>query len=164
MQIDVLDSFGLTEEDVNLDPEISERYHQVGFYATLPPASPHRSSSLSFDSERLQEITSGLGLGHLRLSLCPTVDDAFTTVNIDEIGMTASKPGQRSSQYHQRPGCRLWALEPEDPAVSINVPAPELPYSGVSLLPVAAVVIISMGLGAFILGATRSRERQTDSD
>lgn len=167
--IDVVDAFGLTDDDVNLDPEMSERYHQVGFYITLPPDSPHRLSSLSFDTARLQEITSELGLGYLRLSLCTTVlEGASTSVYRDEIfdemGMTASQPGQHSSDPNQRPGCRLWLLEPEDPGVSINLPAPELPYTGANLLPIVAAVTMGIGLGVLILGTTRSRERKTHSD
>ncbi|MPZ51632.1 MAG: hypothetical protein GEU79_02690 [Acidimicrobiia bacterium] len=156
--LDVIEVLGLAPDQVMLDAEMSERYHEVGFYVAIPTAEPGRPSTLWFDSRPLQQITAGLGLGHLRLSVCPTVEDGSPTVSLDELGLTASTPGQPSGgeRYNQRPGCQVWILEPEDRAVSITVPAAELPYTGLDVLIVGATAIISVGLGFLLIRVTRS--------
>jgi hypothetical protein len=143
----VLGALGLAESEAELDVELSERYHQVGFTIRFSRPSADREL-LQFDTSQLQEVTTNLALDHLKVSVCAVEASLFPLLDID-----ASEPGRPpEARRQERSWCEIWLLSPDDTPVSISVMSPALPTTGTDIIPLAFTSLILFGMGIGLLG------------
>lgn len=143
---EVLEALGLTSVDVQIDPEMSELYHEVGFTIQFVEPSHGGHSPFAFDTEALIDLVRTLALEHLKLAIC-----ALDPSDLGQLQIEASQPG-RAPDYvrNERSGCLIWELSPLDPTVSVVVGPSVLPATGSSFGPLALLSLALVVLGRIV--------------
>jgi hypothetical protein len=132
----VLVALGIRSEDADIDPAMSERYHEVGFTITLhqPFATGTMHGELALQSERLQQIGT-TNDQRVKLEVCPV--DANPAL---ELIVNADHPGRPPNRNAtEREDCEIWVLGTTDPPVSIRVSARAVPPATVKPPPPVTV-------------------------
>jgi hypothetical protein len=137
---------GLTEAQVSINSELSERYHEVGFHiAFSPPLSI--TDPLQIDTGPLQLIADEANLKKLKLSVCSDSFDVFESLQID-----ATQPGRDPiDSKAERPWCRVWELQVDDAPISVTVASQTLPMTGTPHGGEAAVVALFLLVLGFLV-------------
>ena len=120
--VDVLDALHLPLSTVEIDAELSERYHEVGFLIRFDEPSLGVATPLSIETAGLQEIVADRGLRHLKLSVCGVADGAASPASpsmLSQLDIQASQRGGPTALA--RAACEGWTLAPTDQPVSILV-------------------------------------------
>jgi hypothetical protein len=119
---DVLEALRVPLDGVDIDAEMSERYHEVGFLVRFHEPSLGAERPLSIDTADLQRIATNGGMSRLKLSVCGvtagTPDPDQSTLS--RLDIQASEPGQPPAGM-DRPACSIWALTTTDQPVSIMI-------------------------------------------
>lgn len=163
---DVLEALHVPLDQVDIDAERSERYHEVGFLIRFHEPSLGTAAPLSIDTIGLQRIAADRGLSRLKLSVCGVTagtkgpDQSM----LSRLDIQASRPGQPPAHPDpgpDRPACSSWALTTTDQPVSIVIdpPAPDTGIGVAGVLVVALAVVLSGGVVLFVL-MTRTRRQQ----
>lgn len=118
--VDVLEALDVPLSDADIDAELSERYHEVGFLVRFKQPVLGAESPLSIDTAGLQRIVGDSGLRRLKLSLCGVTDGAASAdpSTLSEFDIQASQGGVAGLG---RAACQAWVLAPTDQSVSIVV-------------------------------------------
>lgn len=155
----VLSALSLRGWDALIDGTNSKRYHEVGFVISLSGHQSAQGVILNVGTKSLQRITDDLGLARLKLSVCGTDADAFST-----LGITASQPGRHPLAVSQERGaCEVWDVKPDQSPVEITVRSRSLTSTGFGAprLVVVSTALLLLGLVAIAAGrlARASRRR-----
>lgn len=147
----VLESLQLATVPVDIDRENSERYHWVGFTVRFPDPSLGDRPSLTIDSRPLQDIAADIGLEHVKLSICHT---SAASVDPRDLSEMSAQSGE--------PGCQVWRLTPEGPAISNTIRLSGLPATGIPVLPASVVSTIFLSTGLLLLATSTRSEHRND--
>jgi hypothetical protein len=187
---DVLEALHVPLDQVDIDAETSERYHEVGFLVRFHEPSLGTELPLSIDTTDLQRIAADRNLSRLKLSVCGVtaetrVPDQSTLSRLD---IQASQSGQHPrAEPRDRQACSVWALTTTDQPVSIlikpsptgttsaevpsnptdqtvattiNPPAGDRGIGVAGVLIVALAVVLSTGVVLFALIALTRRQQR----
>jgi hypothetical protein len=153
---DVLEALHVPLDQVDIDAETSERYHEVGFLVRFNDPSLGADAPLSIDTTDLQRIASDRNLRHLRLSVCSVTDGPQSPGQhtLADLDIQASQPGQPPTGQ-DRPACEIWRLTPTDPPVAIEIVPSTAAGSGFGLAQatVVALTVVFGSIAVFILGS-----------
>lgn len=120
--LDILQSMHVPLGTVDINVEMSERYHEVGFLVRFDAPSLGVSSPLLVDSSVLQRIASEARVSRLKLSVCGVTDGAGGSDEnaLAELDIRASRAGLRP-RAGDREACRAWSVNTTDESISIEV-------------------------------------------
>jgi hypothetical protein len=141
---DVTAALGLEGAAASINPELSKRYHEAGFFVVFDQPQPGNGESLRVDTAPFQAIAASANLDVLKLSVCSEIFETF-----DELSIDASDPGRAATDSRaERPWCEIWELGVDDPPVTISIGPFALPMTGFSLIQwwIAALAILTSGL------------------
>jgi hypothetical protein len=121
--VDVLNALHLSVSGVEIDAEMSVRYHEVGFLVRFYEPSLAATAPLSLNTAGLQEIVADRGLSHLRLSVCGVADgsDSPDQATFAGLDIQASQDSRLPAGPGRATACEVWALDPTDKPVSIVI-------------------------------------------
>lgn len=132
---------------MSIDPELSERYHEVGFHVAFAPPRPGDSEPIRVDSAPLQRIAKDANLEKLKLSVCSESFDTFINLEI-----VASREGRAPIDSRaERPWCTIWELTAEGAPVTVTVDALALPMTGAHLIGMVVVASTVLAAGLIIV-------------
>jgi hypothetical protein len=167
---EVLDALDLPPSGVDIDAEMSERYHEAGFVVRFDEPSLGATAPLSIDTTHLQAIVDDRRLGRLKLSVCGVTQGAEPSEEVlPRADVQASERGRQPVGL-DREACEVWVLEPADRPVSIAITLPSRAADGASeaqndsasgeVSPwVAAVTVLVAGAALTSIAAIRRRRR-----
>lgn len=123
---DVLEALRVPLDQVDIDAEHSERYHEVGFLVRFHEPSLGTAMPLSIDTTDLQLIAAGRDLSRLKLSVCGITagNKGPSQRTLSGLDVQASQPGQPPATPYpgnDRQACSVWALTTTDQPVSIVI-------------------------------------------
>jgi hypothetical protein len=120
---DVLEALHVPPDQVDIDAETSERYHEVGFVVRFHEPSLGTEMPLSIDTTELQHIAANRDLSRLKLSICGITagNKGPSQSTISRLDIQASQPGQPPTGLDPRQACSVWALTTTDQPGSIVI-------------------------------------------
>jgi hypothetical protein len=123
---DVLEALHVPLDQVDIDAETSERYHEVGFLVRFHEPSLGTEMPLWFNTTDLQRIAADRDLSRLKLSVCGITagNNGASQSTLSRLDIHASQPGQPVTGPDRgldRPACSAWALTTTDQPVSIVI-------------------------------------------
>jgi hypothetical protein len=167
----IMAALGIDEATTNVDSEMGERYHEVGFTIRLKqPFSDTKRKALRTGTAPLQQIARSAGAKWLKLEACDrSAPDPFaespsgTTKKSGGsfvVRTDADRPGRPSNIWmNERQACRVWRLKTDGPAFTLTarLTPSSSATSGVNLLVVGMAVLIAAGI-AICFWALRRRK------
>lgn len=157
---DVLDAMGLSGFPLSIDSELSERYHEVGFYIVF--AEPVSIDGLlRVETGSIQQIAREANLGTLKLSVCSDSPEIFSQLEID-----ATSPGRGPTNPAERAPCEIWDIPVDDQPVAVTVTFRMLPMTGITAHPTLLAALVLLAIGSVLLfpGRLESSADQGDSN
>jgi hypothetical protein len=128
--MEVLDALDLPMSGVDIDAEMSERYHEVGFLVRFDELGAR--VTLSIATVDLQAIVDDRRLGRLKLSVCGVTQGAEPSEEVlSQADVQASERGRQPVGL-EREACEVWVLEPANTPVSIAITQPRAAAGGAS--------------------------------
>jgi len=126
---DVLAALDLSGSAASIDSEMSERYHQVGFFVVMDKEQLEGNEFI-VNTAPLQAIAADTNLEQLKLSVCSEDSETFNDLEID-----ATREGRDPirNNRNERSSCQVWEIAVDDPPVTVTVTTPSLPMTGLSL-------------------------------
>lgn len=167
---EVLDALDLPLSGVDIDAEMSERYHEAGFVVRFDEPTLGATAPLSIATAGLQAIVDDRRLGRLKLSVCGVTEGGEPSEEVlSEMDVQASESGRQPVGL-DRETCEVWVLEPADRPVSIAITLPRRAAGGASeaqrdsgasgVFPwVPALTVLVAGAALTSIAAVRWRRR-----
>jgi hypothetical protein len=129
---------GFHPRDVDLELELSERYHQVGFALRIDDSvSPQVLESLTIDGDTVLDLARQLDIPALKISICAVraYDPASGDADLADPGLLAELPinaSEPGSSRRDRTGCETWVQTAQSEGLVISVGPAELPPTGLA--------------------------------
>lgn len=111
----------VSADDVQIQTDVSERYHEVGFEVHFPVPSLGHSEPITLAAADLQEIAAEHGMSTLKVSVC--VADATAQGHegvLAELDVRASQDS-RAPVGQERTGCAVWSTQETNSDLTIVV-------------------------------------------
>jgi hypothetical protein len=119
----VLEAIGVPADSVQVDPDRSSLYHQVGFTLAFHAAFANGAEpgQVRIDSAPLQTIAATFGT--LTLDVCRIARSGLVLTVDATAPPTAPDPGGAGAPQTDRADCRTWRLGPNDPPIVVTARA-----------------------------------------
>jgi hypothetical protein len=160
--LDVLQSLQVALRTVDIDVEMSERYHEVGFLVRFDAPSLGVSSPLLIETLRLQQIASKARLSRLKLSMCGVTDGGGASDEDmkAELHIQASSAGRPPVDW-DREACQVWSVNTTDESFSIVVRREAVSENrrGVVIGTVGALTVILVAAALLVARTRKSADR-----
>jgi hypothetical protein len=120
LAVDVLEALHVPLDSVEIDEEMSERYHEVGFLVRFDEPSLGARSALAIETADLQGIVAERALSYLKVNVCGVTEGAASPdrATLAEFDIVASRGPDGLAWCGE-----FWTLTPTDPSVSIVIKA-----------------------------------------
>jgi hypothetical protein len=158
----VLGALDVASNGVVVDPEVSARYHEVGFLVRFKNPSLGAESPLRIDTTELQELVADETLSRLKLSVCGVAEGANSPDPgaLSALDIRATQPGRPPAGL-DREACEVWTLTPSDQPVSIVVKPKAAAETGVGVVRATVTALIVLVVGAALLALVPRIRRRT---
>jgi hypothetical protein len=150
--LDVLAALDVPLGGVDLEVEMSERYHEVGFLVRFNEPSLGVEVPLHVETADLQATATEVGLDRLKVSVCGVTDRALSPDHgmLSGLDVQANQVG-RTAISLDRPACDVWTLTPNEQAASITITPHGLAATGFGVTGVAAAAVTALLVGSALL-------------
>lgn len=162
LAVGTVDALRVSLSSVEINEEMSERYHEVGFMIHFIEPSLGGNRALSIDSTKLQQLAADAGLERVKMSVCGVTDGAGASNPslLSELHIESSQ-GSRRPAGLDREACRVWTAATTDPPISIVLDsqneAEDLPQPGANVGRAAAFSLVLLLVGVAVAVWQRPR-------
>ncbi len=157
---EVLKALAVDVDEVDIELEMSDRYHDAGFVIRFPTPQLAGTSALRLEPGSLQRIAADAAIPKVKLALCAVArrpEGGGTTDGLlSRLDVQASAPSRHPTNGEQAP-CQVWVLDQDDAAFGLDVGPQRLAATGMDLTTgtIAATFMLLSGLVLLRYGRRR---------